>query len=66
VGHSSRGDCRRGDSRTPRVHSEHKCWEAHQHTGFISPIEAAATLGEMGVEAVERHHKTGDMEGIAN
>ncbi len=48
-----------------RVNSEHKCWEAHQHTGFISPVEAAAMLGEMGAEAVEGHHKTGDVEGIA-
>ncbi len=37
------------------VHSEHKCWEVHQHTGFISLIEAAATLGEVGAEAVEGH-----------
>ncbi len=48
------------------VQSEHKCWEAHPHTGFISPIEAAATLGEMGAKAVEGNHKTGNVEDIAD
>ncbi len=48
------------------VHSEHKRWEAHQHASHISPIEAAATLGEMGTEDVKGHHKTGYMEGIVD
>ncbi len=48
------------------VHSEHKHWEAHQHASLISPIEAAGTMSEMGVEAVKGHHKTGYVEGIAD
>ncbi len=48
------------------AHHEYKCLKVHQHAGFIGPIEAAAALGEMGAEAVEGHHKTGDVEGIAD
>ncbi len=48
------------------VHGEHKRWEAHQHAVLISPIEAAATLIEMGVKAVKGHHNTGYMKGIVD
>jgi hypothetical protein len=48
------------------VHSEHKCWEEHQRTHFICPIEAGARLGEIGTEAGERHHKNAEVEGIAD
>ncbi len=46
------------------VDGEHTRWEAYQHASIVSPIEAAATLSEMGVEAVKGHHKNGYMKGI--
>jgi hypothetical protein len=47
-----------------RVHCEHKGWEADKHSCGIRAIENTDTLGEVRLQAVERHHETRDVEGI--
>ncbi len=39
---------------------EHKGWEADEHPCGIRAIESTATLGEVHLKAVERHHKSQD------
>ncbi len=46
------------------VHCEHKGWEADDHPCGIRTIESTATLDEVCLQAVERHHKTRDVEGL--
>ncbi len=46
------------------IHCENKSREADKHPCLVCSIECTATLGEVRLQAVERHHKTRDMEGI--
>ena len=47
-----------------RVQCEHKGWEADKHPCGICAIKSTATLAEMRLQAVERHHKIRDVKGI--
>ena len=47
-----------------RVHSEHKGRETDKHPSLVCAIECTATLGEVHLQAVERHHVTRDVEGV--
>jgi hypothetical protein len=46
------------------VQCEHKGRKADKHPCSICAIESTATLSEVRLQAVERHHKTRNVEGV--